>query len=247
MKRVLSLVLVLCVAATLFAATGLSVKAGGAFDFFSMKTAKSDDKEVAYTFSGNGLGFEVGIQYDINDKIQAYADYSMVFPSDFTMTPDKSGFAKGTFKEIFVEEAEAEAEAFPDGKASHSIIFLNISAGAAYKFDFDAVKLAVGGGIYYNLLLGTARCTGTDPVLGKQDIKDVASFYTIGLSGLVDAKYMVADNIGIYLTAIPQIGFYSRRSFDTYVNGVREDYDRTLSGFGVSFTMPISIGASYSF
>ena len=245
MKRILSFVLVLCVAATLFAATGLSVKASGAFDIFSLRTSTISNTDAYYTFKGNGLGFELGVQYDINDKILVYADYSMVFPSDFQMEASEKPYASGKYSEL-VEDAKLLAEMLTDGKATNSLFFLNISAGAAYKFDFDPIKLAVGGGAYYNLLYGRIRVTGSE--FGTIiDNKDIVSFYTIGLSALVDAKYMVAKNIGICLTVIPQIGFFSERSFTFYENGEKMDTSTSLSGFGVSFSMPISIGASYSF
>ena len=247
MNRILSLVLMLCVAASLFAATGLTVKAGGAFDLFSLKTVEDKNKETSYIFKGNGLGFNIGLQYDFNDKVMAYADFTMVFPSDFEVTADKNSDYSARFSD-WAKDAEEYVETYlGDGKSTHPLFLLDASAGAAYKFDFNPIKLAVGGGAYYNLLLGKITQKGMyyDTEI---DYLDVLTFYTIGLSGLIDAKYMVSKDVGIYLTAIPQVGFYSYRSFRFYESGEeQDDLANILYGFNVSFTLPITIGASYSF
>ena len=59
---------------------------------------------------------------------------------------------------------------------------------------------------------------------------------------------MVSDNIGINLTVMPQLGIYADRSINIYLNGEKdEDKSVSLSGVGLSFVMPITIGVSYSF
>ena len=245
MKRILSFVLVLFVAASLFAATGLTVKAGGAFDLFSLKTAESDGDGAVYTFKGNGLGFDVGVQYDFSDKVMVYADFNMVFPSDYEATVNKSSSWLEKFSDI-IKVAEGSAKLLTDGNVTHSLIFLDASVGAAYKFDFNPIKLSVGAGVYYNQLRGAIRLTGKNGT-EKVDREEILSFFTIGVSTLVDAKYMVTENIGVCLAAMPQIGIYADRSYNFYENGEKIDYDYQLSGVGISFTMPITIGASYSF
>lgn len=85
MKKTLTILLILCVATTLFAASGFSVNVGGAFDLFRLKTDKNDGNDYYNVYKGNGLGFDIGAQYDFSSKIMAYADFNMVFPSDFDM------------------------------------------------------------------------------------------------------------------------------------------------------------------
>ena len=65
---------------------------------------------------------------------------------------------------------------------------------------------------------------------------------------MIDAKYMVAENIGINLTVMPQLGIYADRTINYYLNG-KKDEDKTLrlNGVGLSFVMPVTIGASYEF
>ena len=245
MKKTLTILLILCVAATLFAASGFSVNAGGAFDLFRLKTDKVDNTDLYYIFKGNGFGFDIGAQYDFSDKIMAYADFNMVFPSDYE---DSHVFGTHSLPYYFsdiVNYYKKKADELIDGKSTHMLFLLDASIGAAYKFDFDPVKLAVGCGAYVNLLKGSIHNTGRD-LLEEVDEKYVVSFFTVGVSTLVEAKYMINDNLGVRLAVMPQVGIFSKRDIHYYYNG--EDVDpRSLSGVGISFTMPVTIGASYSF
>ena len=247
MKKVITILLVLCVAATLFAASGFSVNAGGAFDLFRLKTDKSDGDDYYDVFKGNGLGFDIGAQYDFNSKIMAYADFNMVFPSDFEIDRVWEDITSTyTFKKQ-IEEWEFIAKSMTDGKVSHFCFMMDASIGAAYKFDLDPVTLAVGGGAYINLLRGSIGLTGT---IGeeKKDYKEIYKFLTVGVSTLIDAKYAINEKIAVRLALMPQIGIFSKRDIDVYINGTRiEEECFSLSGVGISFTMPVTIGASYSF
>ena len=247
MKKTLTILLILCVATTLFAASGFSVNVGGAFDLFRLKTDKNDGNDYYNVFKGNGLGFDIGAQYDFNSKIMAYADFNMVFPSDFDMDLVEGDTTETfTFKKM-IEEWESLAKKIPDGKVPHFCFMLDASIGAAYKFDLDPIKLAVGGGAYINLLRGSIGFTGT---FGEEkiDAKRIYKFLTVGVSTLIEAKYMINDNIGVRLAVMPQVGIFSKRDVDIYNHGVKdEDASVSLSGVGISFTVPVTIGASYSF
>jgi hypothetical protein len=150
---------------------------------------------------------------------------------------------------IFSEEVkkwESHAKEL-GGKATHFITLLDAAIGAAYRFDFGAIKLAVGGGAYCNYLYSTLRLTGTNEGGDKVDQRTDATFFTVGVSTLADARYMVSDKVGISLTVQPQIGIYSDRKITLYEHGHKEDSSIELTGVGISFTVPVSIGASYSF
>ena len=251
MKKVTALLIVLFVAASLFAATGLTVKAGGAFDLFFLRTDySSGDYPYRDTYKGNGFGFDLGVQYDIGKNFMVYADYNMVFPYDFTMVRAyKSGEDDevSSFRELISELENEFKELFSDVKVKGSDFVLDASFGAAYKFDFGSVKLAVGGGAFCSLLVAKCRITGK---VGTQEneFKVDTTFFNVGVSTLIDAKYMVSENIGINLTVMPQLGIYADRSVNIYLNGEKEeDKSASLSGVGLSFVMPITIGASYSF
>jgi len=244
MKKLLTLLLILCVATTLFA-SGFSVNAGGAFDLFSLRTDTVTDSDLYYIFKGNGLGFDIGVQYDFSRKVMAYADFNMVFPSDFDMCETDGNISETTTYKSRIELAENYAKALTDGKASHLCFLLDASIGAAYKFDFDPIQLAVGGGVYVNLLRGSVGVTGK---LGTAsvDSKVVFEFLTVGVSTLIDAKYEINDNIAVRLAVMPQVGIFSKRDINEYADG-KWDEVASLSGVAVSFTMPVTIGASYSF
>ena len=251
MKKVTALLIVLFVAASLFAATGLTVKAGGAFDLFFLRTDYSDG-DYRDTYKGNGFGFDLGVQYDIGKNFMVYADYNMVFPYDFTMVRSyKSGEDDevASFREYLSALENEFKEDFSDVKAKGSVFVLDASFGAAYRFDLGSVKLAVGGGAFCSLLRGSIGVTGVLKESGdKYDANVIVTFFNVGVSTLIDAKYMVAENIGINLTVMPQMGIYADRALNFYLNG-EKDEDKTLrlNGVGISFVMPVTIGASYAF
>ena len=242
MKKLLTLLVIICVATTLFA-SGFSVNAGGAFDLLSFRTDTVTDSDVYYTAKGNGLGFDLGVQYDFSRKVMAYADFNMIFPSDMEFH-DFNGLS--TYKSL-AERVDYLAKHLTDGNALHSIFLLDASIGAAYRFDLDPIKLAVGGGAYVNILkykVGVSGKEGND----KVDYKQIYSFLTVGVSTLIDAKYEFTDNIAVRLAVMPQLGIFSKRDIDFYYNGIKDESEsRSLSGVGICFTMPITIGASYSF
>ena len=242
MKKFTALLIVLFVAASLFAATGLTVKAGGAFDLFFLRTDYSDgDAPYRQTYSGNGFGFDLGVQYDIGRNLMVYADYNMVFPYDFVITnTDKSGerSESETFRELLsiFEKAGIKVRSLD--------FFLDASVGAAYRFDLGSVKLAVGGGAFCDLLFAQFKANIEADTEERADI----TFFNVGVSTLIDAKYMVTENIGVNLTVMPQLGIYSDRAVTIYENGKKdEDESIRLDGVGLSFVMPVTIGASYSF
>lgn len=235
MKKITTILLVLCVTAALFAASGLSLKLGGDFDLIFLRTTKVESSGKTHQFKSNGIGFDVGAQYDFSKSIMAYADFNMVFPSDYEVSNDKDSKSYKFSDEVIYFEEKGN-------KVRSGILFIDASAGVAYKFDFDAFKLAVGAGFYYNVLMSSLKLTGT----GEPELVDVIKLSTIGLSSMIEAKYMVTDKIGVCLTAMPQIGFFSNRNISNYIDG-KKIKDDSLTGFGLSFTMPVSIGASYTF
>ena len=283
MKKLFTVLAVLLVATALFAQVGLTVKAGGAFGFANYKSvATASDKageehkweealaDKALILKENGFGFDVGVQYDITDKIMAYVDFNMLFPKDAKINfPDttlvgalehyapeevkkyvnEDGLFKVYSLQGLITDLGEYVEGFKDhAKTSTKYSFFSVSAGAAYKLDFNAVKLNVGGGVTLNK--GTAKFNMEfDEDFGPLKTETVLSFTSFGLNALVEAKYMVADNIGVGVTLMPQVGLYSNGSIvmKTTMGDNSETETLTSKGFALSFAMPIVVGVSYTF
>ncbi len=246
MKRLFSLLAILFVATALFATSGAVLKAGGTYTFANLNTAtdaESNGFEESLNVKFGGLGFDIGILADVTDKFAVFSNFTMIFPKDATF---KNGEETKKLSKA-VEEIQTALKAV-DEKASVSskLNFFIISAGAAYKLDFKAVKLAIGAGFTLN---------ATNMAVADTDCKlAINQTYTnFGLSGFVDAKYMFTDRIGVGITLFPQMGFYnitnaSVTAPDVIKEQVGQDFDTgNVDGFKISFAMPIIIGVSYTF
>ena len=244
MKKLFTVLAVLLVATALFA--GATVKAGGTFAFANINTATDDEVEESANIKAHGFGFDVGAQYDIADNLAVYAEFAMVFPKDATLSEDGGSVSLSDF----VKDGDEDIVADPD-VATYKINFFSISAGVVYKLDFNAVKLAVGGGLTLNRAAAPIHWVYEDLIGGDEDLEiDVKQTYlNIGLNALVDAKYMFTENIGAGVTLNPQLGLYniSKATFKSSVDPNASAQDTTLKGFKVSFAMPITVGVSYTF
>ena len=235
MKKLFTVLAVLLVATALFA--GTTVKAGGTFTFANLKNATNDEDSLGegMTMKAHGFGFDAGVQYDVADNLAVYGEFNMVFPSDAEFSYDDNPAVSEKFSKLVKSTLGDDA--------TYKINFFSISAGVAYKLDFNAVKLAVGGG----LTLNRAAAKGhAEFGLVKHDIKE--SFTNIGLNALVDAKYMFTENIGAGVTLNPQLGLYNIAKSSYVVSGEENPIiDEKANGFKVSFAMPITVGVSYTF
>ena len=238
MKKLFTVLAVLLVATALFA--GVTVKAGGTFAFASLNTATDADHDESMKLKSNGFGFGAGVQYDLSDKLAVYGEFDMVFPKDATFSEDG--------EEIKVSDYVAKMkEAIPfESTIDYKINFFSVSAGVAYKLDFSAVKLAVGAGVTVNRSMLKIYGSIKDLEDSAMEIKQTLT--NIGLNALVDAKYMVAEKVGVGVTLNPQLGLYNITT-EKYTNQQKPDdnSDETVKGFKVSFAMPITVGVSYTF
>ncbi|MBP5756861.1 MAG: hypothetical protein J6W39_04700, partial [Spirochaetales bacterium] len=126
---------------------------------------------------------------------------------------------------------------------------MSISAGAAYKFDLGLpIRLAVGAGVTVNSVHNYVKITGASSPEEDCTVEYNKSFINIGLNALIDAKYMVTDNIGVGLTVMPQLYLYNISKATGLVNGkVRTEGTGEANGFKIGFAVPVAVGASYSF
>ena len=245
MKKVITILMVLCVSVALFASVGLTVKAGGTFGFTNMNTAskENDDQfDKSINFKSNGFGFSSGVQFDLSDNLMVYADFTMLFPSDATLQEENGKPEK-------ISEHVKDLEMSFHGKGSYKINSMSISAGAAYKFNLGLpIRLAVGAGVTVNSVHNYVKIT--EAAYPEEDctVEYNESFINIGLNALIDAKYMVTDNIGVGLTVMPQLSLYNISKATGLVNGkVRPEGTGEANGFKIGFAVPVAVGASYSF
>jgi len=215
MKKTLSILIVLCVAASLFAAVGVTVKAGGSFGFTSMNVyIKQGGLDYKDSIKANGFGFDAGIQFNTRDNMFAFGEFSMLFPA-------KETYKRGT------------AEVVHKADSLNKLSYMSLTAGVGYRLSLDIpVKVSVGGGLFSN----RQRYTYTPE-------KTTLSFSSLGIAGMVEAKYMFAENVGAALTLLPQIGILSWET--THIEGYSEFL--CIRGFGTGFSMPIVLGVAFSF
>lgn len=252
MKRLLSLLAILFVAASLFASSGAILKAGGTYALVNLNTATNTETngfEESLNIKFKGLGFDVGLLADVTDKFAVFSNFTMIFPKD----ADINNGEDSKKLSVAVQELQTALKTVDaNASVSSKLNFFSISAGAAYKFGFNAVKFAVGAGFTLNAtnmaVNGSAKIAGEDCKLTVNQ-----TFTNFGLSGLLDAKYMITDRVGVGILLFPQMGFYNitNASFtapDEIKELVGQDFDTgNVDGFKISFAMPIVIGVSYTF
>jgi len=246
MKKTIAFILVICVSAALFASVGITIRAGGTFGFANSRTVETGkvgkvlEKENQHKL--NGFGFDAGVHYDISDKIMVFADFNMLFPTDGL-------YISGTGKKWTISEM-AEINGY-GGRfdSTYKIDFYSISAGAAYRLDLGIpVKLAVGAGVSFHHLKNTLSAIDHQALEGDIHYYNISTVDNLGVCAMVDAKYMITENIGVGLTVIPQVGLYNfSKIVKLNEDVVDEDKTGSSNGFNVNFAMPVTIGASYSF
>ena len=183
MKKVLSIMLVLCVAASLFAVG--SVRVGAAFDFVSGKTPDFKRNETvlnnsARQYKTSGIGFDVSAKYDLSSDLSVFADFNMTFNFDFK-----------------VKRATSEDWYSFKDKSDKTLNSLSVAAGVAYKLPLAnaPVKVSVGGGLFFERVLAKEKYISFN-------------FRHIGLTAYADVTYMINDKIGVGVTAMPRIGLF---------------------------------------
>ena len=251
MKRLFSLLAILFVATAMFATSGAVLKAGGTYALVNLNTATDAENgfEESLNMKFNGLGFDVGMLADVTDKVAVFSNFSMIFSKDATFN---NGEESKKLSKAVEELQVALKDADENASVGYKLNFFSITAGAAYMFGFNAVKLAVGAGFILNAtnmaVNGSAKIAGEDCKLTVNQ-----TFTNFGLSGLIDAKYMITDRIGVGVTLFPQLGLYnitnaSVSAPDLIKEQVAQDFDSgNVDGFKISFAMPIIVGVSYSF
>lgn len=250
MKKLISILLVLCVAVTLFAAG--SVKVGGAFNFVTGGTKDFDKMYVdgeeyadfegwdAATYKTYGFGFDVAGSFDVSEKLAVWTDFNMVFGTDAKYKVEGDD-------EISLDEGYEYFKENYDDAAYKKINMISFGAGVAYKLDLNPAEVKVGAGLFFNRAFGK---------VGAKD--DTVDLYTqfksvnFGVAILADASYKFNQNIGVGLTLMPQIGLYNSTTITYGIDAPSipefdDKVDIKAKGLKLSFAMPVVIGVTYSF
>lgn len=243
MKKIISILMVLCIAASLFAAAG-TLKVGGAFDFVTGKTGEfnsEDELGNKLQYKAKGFGFDISGRTDISSVFDVWSDVNMVFASNIDLRHDGAntwGSLDDTAKGI---------EVLVGQKASKSVHKYSIAVGVAFKLPVaETVNVAVGGGVFFDSLVGkvSASVPSNTNALAH-NASATFKFMNLGLTTYADVTVKVAENIGISLTAMPRIGVFNMSNI-TFVEDTETDVHKA-NGFAISFSTPVALGVSYSF
>ena len=232
MKKVISILLVLCVAASLFAA--VTVKAG--FDFGTVSTKSLEDKVAGakdITFKTHGVGFDVAVMGDVAPNLAVYGDVSGVFPIFFKES--RNGGAEYTIHKG--TDTDTETDFYFDGFKASSVAF---RSGVLYKMNVQGVDLGLGGGLVFS----TSKAKFGD--------KDFNDYYRVlsrnfGLSLYATGTYAVAKNVGINLTINPDIYLYNYAASYNNYDSDTEVCKFEAYGFRAGFAFNASLGVAFSF
>lgn len=242
MKKVISILMVLCIAASLFAVG--TIKVGGAFDFVTGKTGDFNDEFLAnkLQYKTKGFGFDISGRTEISPVFDVWSDVNMVFASNIDLRQD--GANDWYSLDRIAEEMEAEV----GQKASKSVHKYSIAVGVAFKLPVaEIVDVSVGGGVFFDSLVGKVSASvpeNTNATVHHASLTQ--KFMNLGLTTYADVTCKVASNIGISLTAMPRIGLLSIANI-TQVEDNNPIPVSKATAFSVSFSMPVAVGVSYSF
>lgn len=249
MKKSICVVLVLCLACTLFA--GVTVRLGGAYNFITGSTGNIEyteyengektyysDLGIKELYKSKGFGFDISADFNVAKNLAVWGDFNMVFGSD----------AKYKFENMidwlsFDTRYEHFKIVYHDSAAFKMINTISISAGVAYKLKLDIVDVKLGGGVFLDRIFAKVGIEG--------DVVDyeLMKVNNLGLALYADASYKLNRSLGIGFTIMPHIGFYNSYLFEQRYNTdiFKKIWENKAKCFKLSFAMPIVLGVSYSF
>jgi len=237
MKKLSALLIVLCLAVSLFAAA--TVKVGGSYESIigytnEFKSAEQADS-AKYVYKGHGFGFNVATKYSVSGKLATWATFGMSFLSDVKIKPE-NGTDWLSIKEMYDDMKTYEMD-----KLSKKTYALYLSAGVAVELPLNApVEVALGGGISLERVMGQVAAKD-----GDLEYLFGVKFINVGIAGYAEAAYKINDNIAVGLTIMPRLGILDFSKY--YAESMGKKFEAKAGGFRLGFSMPVVLGASYSF
>lgn len=237
MKKVITILLVLCVAASLFA--GVTVKAG--FDFGTVSTKSAEDKGRGIkdaTYKTNGVGFDVAVVGDVAPNLAAYGDFSAIFPIFVKSSVNDAADITYVKGDVTSPILEGTTYKFPAIKVSS----VALRAGALYKMNIEGVDVGFGGGLVYSVSKAKFGIEKDYNLYSRSVSKN------FGLSLYATGNYTVAKNVAVNLTVNPDIYLYNYTAqFNKLLADSKEVCGYESYGVKLGFAFNASVGVSYSF
>ena len=242
MKKTIALLVVLCIAASLFAIG--AVKVGGTVEFITGKTnefKEGDHTGTKADYKSFGFGFNVSGRFDVTGDISAWTSFGMTFCTDVKFRND-GGTEWISIKDFYDEAKKAVVDGVKVSKKTNAI---SVAAGVAVKPNLNApVEVAIGGGLFFERLIGEVSVSGT--VSGESINTTLGmSFINVGVSAYADLAAKINNNFGVGLTIMPRIGLMDFGKLYESDNSYTLEYK--ASGFAISFSMPVVVGVTYFF
>lgn len=246
MKKIISILIILCVAASLFAATG-SVRLGAAFGAVIGRTKPftQGEKDTLVHYKSYGLGFDALFKDDFSDSLAAFFDFNMTIGLEGKFR----NHDEAEFKSINDEFKEVEIIAKSlGGRATKKLFSLSAASGLVYKLPFTKTHFnyALGGGIFLDRLFAEICAYMPD---GNSEAHRVRCF-NLGLSVYMEMSKNISDRFGVSLIFMPRFGvlsFATDAMIKTSADHVVTRDEQRAFGFAPSISMPVSLGAVYYF
>lgn len=264
MKKFLAFIMILMIAAGVFASNDVTVRAGGAFDVLTSKTPKS----ISYSnfdrinILTSGFGYNVGVDFDLSTSFQFYLDFSNTFPvvitrGDITETRGQNAEElKGLIEKL-------EEDGLDDAEGKTFFTSFAIHAGFSKIIDIKnvALKLSIGGGFgLERTSFGYKASAVKEEESGDPDLPprkalysgDYMTFTNISLDVRLGAQYSLGNKFSASFVLIPGLSFFNiNKEYHREAPGV--EYSTSIkptnenSGFAFGFNLAVRIGASYTF
>ena len=259
MRKIICVVLVLCVTVCLFA--GMSFRVGGAYNFVTgstgnIKITTPETSGEKNTFKGalyktHGFGFDVAFDFDVSEKLVVWTDLSVVFGRDFKVKTDaelyilnmNNAYKDGDWYSMKLYYDEENLKGIKNLYKKYNTISLGV--GVACKINLSPVDVKLGGGLFFERAMGKVgnKSDGTESYIKFR----AANF---GVSLYAGAEYKFDKGFGVGLTVMPHLGLYDSFLYRYYYQSKLApsiEAKEKAGGLRFSYSMPVVLGVSYSF
>ena len=252
MKRLFTICVLILIPVCVFASYDISIRAGGAFDFFAGHTSKDlqySDKISDEDFSSMGFGFDIGLDLDLTKDLLMYIDFAMVLPPSVLIGDNVT---RSDIDALFEMEQDKDPDyAFHSGRKLFNAISAHIGFGHKLNLNLGAFVMSVGAGFGFSRFNeGFKMVKMKDNLPYYSGDFDSVTILSVGLYG--NMRYSFSGRLSTVLTVLPDMGFFTIARRMDYSQKNEADYKEVKpaaesSGFAISFAVKTAIGISYTF